>query len=142
MLDLRFVRENADAVKSGLLRRGTRIDLAEFLSLDAKRRAAQQEIETLRRRRNDVSEEIGRLKKAGQPAEDKVDEMRTVGDTIAALENSTREVEDAQRNILLTIPNLPHASVPEGKDENDNVEIRRWSLQGGEPSKFSFEPKP
>ena len=142
MLDLRFVRENADAVKSGLLRRGTRIDLAEFLSLDAKRRAAQQEIETLRRRRNDVSEEIGRLKKAGQPAEDKVVEMRTVGDTIAALENSTREVEDAQRNILLTIPNLPHASVPEGKDENDNVEIRRWSLQGGEPSKFSFEPKP
>ena len=61
---------------------------------------------------------------------------------IAALENSTREVEEAQRNILLTIPNLPHASVPDGKDENDNVEIRRWSPQGGEPPKFSFEPKP
>ncbi len=142
MLDLRFVRENADAVKAGLARRGVHLDLTEFLALDAKRRAAQQEIEILRRRRNDVSEEIGRLKKAGKPAEDKVAEMRAVGDTITALENSTREVEDAQRNILLTIPNLPHVSVPDGKDENDNVEIRRWSPQGGEPPKFSFEPKP
>jgi seryl-tRNA synthetase len=142
MLDLRFVRENADVVKASLARRGTHLDLTEFLSLDLKRRASQQEIETLRRRRNDVSEEIGRLKKAGQPAEDKVAEMRSVGDTIAALENSTREVEDAQRNILLTIPNLPHASVPDGKDENDNVEIRRWSPQGGEPPAFSFDPKP
>jgi seryl-tRNA synthetase len=142
MLDLRFVRENADAVKATLSRRGMSLDLTEFLALDAKRRAAQQEIETLRRRRNEVSEEIGRLKKSGQPAEGKVAEMRAVGDTIAALENSTREVEEAQRNILLTIPNLPHASVPDGKDESDNVEIRRWSPQGEEPPKFSFEPKP
>ncbi len=142
MLDLRFVRENAEAVKAGLARRGTRLDLTEFLALDAKRRDAQQEIETLRRKRNEVSEEIGRLKKAGQQAEEKVAEMRAVGDTIAALENGTREVEEAQRNILLTIPNLPHSSVPDGKDENDNKEIRRWSPQGGEPLKFSFEPKP
>lgn len=142
MLDLRFVRENGEQVKAALSRRGMSFDLTEFLALDAKRRAAQQEIETLRRKRNDVSEEIGRLKKAGQHAEDKVVEMRTVGDTIAALENSTREVEEAQRNILLTIPNLPHASVPDGKDENDNVELRRWSPEGGEPPTFSFEPKP
>ena len=142
MLDLRFVRENSDVVKATLSRRGMSLDLTEFLALDAKRRAAQQEIETLRRRRNEVSEEIGRLKKSGQSAEDKVAEMRAVGDTIATLENSTREVDEAQRNILLTIPNLPHASVPDGKDENDNVEIRRWSPQGEEPPKFSFEPKP
>jgi seryl-tRNA synthetase len=142
MLDLRFVRENADAVNAGLARRGTSFDLTEFLTLDTKRRAAQQEIETLRSRRNAASEEIGRLKKAGQPAEEKVAEMRAVGDTIAALENGTREVEEAQQNILLTIPNLPHSSVPDGKDENDNKEIRRWSPQGGEPPKLSFEPKP
>ena len=142
MLDLRFVRENAEAVKAGLSRRGVSLDLAEFLALDAKRRVVQQEIETLRRKRNEVSEEIGRLKKSGQPAEDKVAEMRAVGDTITALENSIREAEESQRNILLTIPNLPHASVPDGKDENDNVEMRRWSPQGGEPPKFSFEPKP
>ncbi len=142
MLDLRLVREKTDLVKAALSRRGITIDLTEFLALDAKRRAAQQEIETLRRRRNEVSEEIGRLKKAGQPAEDKVAEMRAEGDQIAALENSTREFEEAQRNILLTIPNLPHESVPDGKDENDNQEIRRWSTQEGEPPTFSFEPKP
>jgi len=142
MLDLRFVRENTDTVRAALSRRGITIDLTEFLALDAKRRAAQQEIETLRRRRNEVSEEIGRLKKAGQPAEDKVAEMRAEGDQIAALENSTRDIEEAQQNILLTIPNLPHSSVPDGKDENDNREIRRWSPQGGEPPKFSFAPKP
>jgi seryl-tRNA synthetase len=129
MLDLRFVRERTDTVKAALSRRGITVDLTEFLALDARRRAAQQEIETLRRRRNEV-------------AEDKVAEMRAEGDQIAALENSTREVEEAQRNILLTIPNLPHESVPDGKDENDNQEIRRWSLQGGESPTFTFEPKP
>ncbi len=142
MLDLRFVRENPAAVQAGLARRGISLDLTEFLAFDAKRRTVQQEIEALRRKRNDVSEEIGRLKKAGQPAEDKVAEMRSVGDTITALENSIRELEDAQRSILLTLPNLPHSSVPDGKDENDNKELRRWSPQGGEPPKFSFEPKP
>jgi seryl-tRNA synthetase len=142
MLDLRFVRENANTVRASLSRRGINLDLTEFLALDARRRATQQELETLRRRRNEVSEDIGRLKKAGQPAEDKVAEMRAVGDSIAALENSTREVEEAQKNILLTIPNIPHVSVPDGKDENDNVEIRRWSPHGEEPPKFSFDPKP
>jgi seryl-tRNA synthetase len=142
MLDLRFVREHGEQVRAGLARRGVTLDLTEFLSLDAKRRTAQQEIETLRRTRNEVSEEIGRLKKAGQPAEEKVAEMRSVGDTITALENSTREAEEAQRNILLTLPNIPHATVPDGKNENDNQELRRWSPQGGEPPGFSFEPKP
>ncbi len=142
MLDLRLVRENGEQVRTALARRGIALDLTEFLSLDAKRRAAQQEIETLRRRRNEVSEEIGRLKKAGQPAEDKVAEMRAVGDNIAALESGTRELEESQRNLLLMIPNLPHATVPDGKDENDNVELRRWSPQGGDPPSFSFTPKP
>jgi len=142
MLDLRLVRENPEQVKAGLARRGITLDLTEFLSLDVRRRQAQQEIETLRRSRNEASEEIGRLKKAGQPAEDKVAEMRAVGDKIADLENSTREVEDAQRSLLLTIPNLPHSSVPDGKDEQENRELRRWSPQGGELPKFSFEPKP
>jgi seryl-tRNA synthetase len=142
MLDLRLVREDGERVSAALARRGVTIDLTEFLALDAKRRAAQQEIESLRRKRNEASEEIGRLKKTGQTADDKVAEMRAVGDSIAALEGSTREWEEGQRNILLMIPNLPHATVPDGKDENENVEVRRWSPQGGEPPKFSFEPKP
>jgi seryl-tRNA synthetase len=142
MLDFKLVRENTEQVRAAIRRRGSDLDLTEFLALDVKRRTAQQELETLRRKRNEVSEEIGRLKKAGKPAEDKVAEMRAEGDAITALENSGREAEEAQRNILLMIPNLPHVSVPDGKNENDNVEIRRWSPQGGEPPKFSFEPKP
>ena len=142
MLDFKLVRENTEQVRAAIRRRGSELDLTEFLALDVKRRAAQQELETLRRKRNEVSEEIGLLKKAGKPAEDKVAEMRAEGDAITALENSGREAEEAQRNILLLIPNLPHVSVPDGKNEDDNVEIRRWSPQGGEPPKFSFEPKP
>jgi seryl-tRNA synthetase len=142
MLDLKLVREHTEQVRAAIRRRGAELDLREFLALDEKRRSTQQELEALRRKRNEVSEEIGRLKKAGKPAEDKVAEMRAEGDAITALENAGREVEEAQRNILLMIPNLPHASVPDGKDEADNVEIRRWSPQGGEPPKFSFEPKP
>jgi seryl-tRNA synthetase len=142
MLDLKLVREHTEQVRAAIRRRGAELDLREFLALDEKRRSTQQELEALRRKRNEVSEEIGRLKKAGKPAEDKVAEMRAEGDAITALENAGREVEEAQRNILLMIPNLPHASAPDGKDEADNVEIRRWSPQGGEPPKFSFEPKP
>jgi len=142
MLDLRFVRDNKDQVEAALARRGKTIDLTDFLALDSKRREVQQEIEILRRRRNDVSEEIGRLKKAGQQAEEMVSEMRAVGDRISVLENSIRDLEEAQKNILLTIPNIPHVSVPIGMNENDNVEIRRWSPQGGEPPNFLFEPKP
>jgi seryl-tRNA synthetase len=142
MLDLKLVREHTEQVRAAIRRRGTELDLREFLALDEKRRSTQQELEALRRKRNEVSEEIGRLKKAGKPAEDKVAEMRAEGDAVTALENAGREAEEAQRNILLMIPNLPHASVPDGKDEADNVEIRRWSPQGGEPPKFSFEPKP
>ncbi len=142
MLDLRFVRDNKEQVEATLAKRGMTIDLTEFLALDVKRREIQQEIETLRRKRNEVSEEIGRLKKAGQQAENMVAEMRAVGDRVTELESSTRDIEDAQRGILLTIPNLPHVSVPVGKDENDNVEIRRWSPQGENPPQFLFEPKP
>jgi len=142
MLDLKFVREHGEEVKAALRRRGAELDLGEFLALDEKRRRTQQEVDELRQKRNQVSEEIGRLKKAGSQADDQVSEMRAVGDAIATLEAAIREAEEAQRNILLTIPNLPHASVPDGKDESGNVEVRRWSPDGTEPRTFSFEPKP
>jgi len=142
MLDLRFVREHAEEVMAGIRRRGTELDLNDFLALDEKRRTTQQEVDDLRRKRNEVSEQIGRLKKSGQQADDKVLEMRAVGDAIAAIETAGREAEEAQRNILLNIPNLPHASVPDGRDETGNVEVKRWSPEGTEPPKLSFEPKP
>jgi seryl-tRNA synthetase len=142
MLDLKFVRENPEQVRAAIRRRGADLDLTEFLAQDEKRRRAQQEVEALRRKRNEVSEEIGRLKKAGQQADDKVAEMRSVGDAIARLESMMREAEEAQQNILLTIPNPPHASVPDGGDETGNIEVKRWSPEGTEPPKLAFEPKP
>lgn len=142
MIDLKFVRENTEELLASMRRRGEDVELGEFLALDAKRREVQQEVEPLRRKRNEVSENIGRLKKAGQQAEELVAEMRSVGDAITALESTHRELEEAQREFLLTIPNLPHATVPDGKDESENKEIRRWSPLGEEPPTLSFEPKP
>lgn len=142
MLDLKFVREHSDKVASGLRRRGIEIDLSEFLALDEKRRKLQQELDGLRQKRNAVSEEIGRLKKDGRPADDKVAEMRAAGDSIAALETASRETEEAQRTYLLNIPNLPHPSVPDGRDESANVEVKRWSPEGTDPRKPAFAPKP
>ncbi len=142
MLDLKFVREHPDIVRDAVRSRGAELDLGGFLALDEKRRTAQQEADDLRRRRNEVSEEIGRLKKSGKPADDLVTEMRSVGDAIAGLEAAVREAEEAQRGILLTIPNLPHATVPAGRDEAENVEIKRWAPGGTEPPALPFEPKP
>ena len=142
MLDLKFVREHTEQVLASVQRRRIALDLSEFLALDAQRRSTQQELEVLRRKRNEVSETIGRRKKAGSPADEMVAEMRSVGDTIASLEGTKRDVEKTQQDFLLTIPNLPHDSVPDGNDENDNVEVKRWSPEGSEPPKLSCEPKP
>lgn len=142
MLDLKLVRDNPEKVIQGIKRRGIDLDLAGFLDLDRQRRAALKEAEDLRRRRNEVSEEIGRLKKSGLPAEDKVAQMRETGDRIAELESDIRRIEDAQQDILLSIPNIPHSSVPDGRNEAENLEIRRWSPMGLNPPEFSFEPRP
>lgn len=142
MLDLKLVRDKPEKVIQGIKRRGIDLDLAGFLDLDRQRRAALKEAEDLRRRRNEVSEEIGRLKKSGLPAEDKVAQMRETGDRIAELESDIRRIEDAQQDILLSIPNIPHSSVPDGRNEAENLEIRRWSPMGLNPPEFSFEPRP
>lgn len=142
MLDLKLVRENPDRVVSAMKRRGIDLDLSHFLMLDQKRREALKEVEGLRQKRNEASDEIGRLKKQGLPADEKVALMRQVGDRIAAIEADVRRLEEAQQEVLLRIPNIPHTSVPDGKDEHDNIEIRRWSPEGGELPRFSFEPRP
>jgi seryl-tRNA synthetase len=142
MLDARFVRENIDAVKEALKKRGYEFPLSHFLAIDEKRMALLREAEELRNKRNVVSEEIGRLKREkaeAQPASlasAQMEEMKGVSERIKALEEKLREVEDETRNLLLTIPNIPDGSVPVGKDETENVEIRKW----GTPGEFSFEP--
>ncbi|AEF92925.1 Seryl-tRNA synthetase [Desulfotomaculum nigrificans CO-1-SRB] len=138
MLDIKFVRSNPELVKEGLAKRGANISLDEFLELDAKRREKLVVVEQLKNTRNVVSQEIGRLKKAGQDAEEKQLEMRQVSQQIKDIDDEIRTIEERLGEILLAIPNLPHESVPVGKDENDNLEVRRW----GRPREFDFTPKP
>ncbi|GAB6178989.1 serine--tRNA ligase [Desulfotomaculum defluvii] len=138
MLDIKFVRSNPELVLEGLNKRGSDISLDNFLKLDALRREKLVVAEQLKNTRNIVSQEIGKLKKSGQQAEDKTIEMRKVSQQIKDMDDEIKNIEAKLQEILLSIPNIPHESVPVGKDENDNIEIRRW----GKPREFEFEPKP
>ncbi len=136
MLDARFVRENVQVVKDALQERGYEIALDEFLSLEEKRREVIREVEELRNRRNVVSDQIGSLKKSGGDATDLISEMKKVSERIKALDEELKGVDIKVRDFLLNLPNIPHESVPVGRDESDNREIRQW----GEPGEFDFEP--
>lgn len=138
MLDIKFVRENPEKVAQALASRGVAVSLDEFLALDRQRRELLVEVEGLKNKRNTVSQEVSRRKKNGEPADDLIAEMRLVGDRISALDSRVREVEANLTNILLNIPNIPHETVPVGKDETDNQEVRRW----GQPRQFAWEPRP
>lgn len=137
MLDLKFVRENQDVVATALQNRGNNLSLAPFADLDARRREILSQSESLKAKRNEASQEVAKRKKSGEDAEAIVLEMRAVGDEIARLDEMLREVEGKLSELLLDIPNIPHSSVPIGKDEEDNQEVRR---QGDIPQ-FEFEPK-
>jgi len=137
VLDLKFVRENLDALRERLATRGMEVDLAPFRALEEQRRALLLEIEELRARRNAVSKEIAAKKKRGEPAAEQVAAMREVGDRIQGLEGSQRANDEALAGLMHNVPNLPHASVPVGASEEENLEVRRW----GEPPAFDFEPK-
>ena len=136
MLDLKFVRDNLPIVEQSLKNRNASVDLSDFIGMDRRRRELLTEVETLKSKRNTVSQEVSRLKKAGQDAQTLIVEMRGVGDRIAAMEAEVKEIETKLTSILMYIPNIPHESVPVGADEDANPEIRRW----GEPRKFDKAP--
>jgi seryl-tRNA synthetase len=136
MLDPRYVRDNVAAVKESLKKRGYDFPLQEFLSIDEKRMRVMRETEELRNTRNVVSEEIGRLKRQKADATAQLEEMKTVSDRIKSLDDALRALEEETKSLLLTIPNVPDASVPVGRDETENLEIRTW----GSPRVFDFEP--
>ena len=137
MLDLKFVRENLDKVAEAMKNRHTEVDLDAFRKLDQERRDLLQEVEADKSMRNSVSAEITKMKKNGEDASEKILSMRTLGDKIAETDKKLKEVEQGLRDIMLTIPNMPDASVPVGKDDTENPEVRKW----GEPTHFDFEPK-
>jgi seryl-tRNA synthetase len=139
MLDMKLLRNRFDEVKARLQHRGEDISgLDSFQQLDEKRRELLRQTEQLKNQRNTVSREIAQKKKAGEDATAEIENMRRVGDEIKRLDEELRRVEAELEDILLTIPNLPHESVPVGNSEEDNVPVRQW----GEVPQFDFEPKP
>lgn len=139
MLDLAYVRENLSAVEEMLRRRGQDPQqLARFRDLDAQRRQVITQSETLKAQRNRASEEIARLKKAGQDAAAQMQETKKLREQGDSLEKQATELDQELRALLAGIPNVPHESVPAGHSEHDNQEVRKW----GVPPEFKFAPKP
>ena len=138
MLEIKYLRQNLSAVQEAFKARGHQADLDAFQKWDGERRAILQEIELLRHERNVVSDRIAEMKKAGEDAEAMVVEMRAVSSKIKELDKKLSENQETMNAFLLALPNIPHASVPVGKDETDNPEVRTV----GEVPKFEFEPQP
>jgi seryl-tRNA synthetase len=136
MLDPNLFRNDLDSVLRGLASRGFEFDQETYQKLDSERRRIIQEAEVLKAERNRVSEDVAKLKRAKENADHLITQQREVGDRLKVLEASEKQAETAFRDFLATIPNLPHESVPLGKDEHGNVEIKRW----GKPTVIA-EPK-
>lgn len=138
MLDIKFIRENYDRVREGTEAKGLTVNLGSLLALDEQRRALLQEGESLKARRNQVSGDVGRLKRDGKDAASAIAEMDQVKDRIQSIDRELREVESRLAELLLAVPNIPHPSVPVGRTPQDNKEIARW----GDPPAVDFPMKP
>ncbi|RKX64984.1 MAG: serine--tRNA ligase [Thermodesulfobacteriota bacterium] len=138
MLDLRFVRKNIKLITESLQKRGSDLDINEFLQLDQKRREILGKVETLRADRNQISSEISKRKQTNEDVTLLLDEARVLSAQIGNLEKQLEQVEKGIYDFLVNLPNIPHFSVPIGKDETENVIVKFW----GEKPVFSFSPKP
>ena len=138
MLELGFVREHLDVIEKMARDRGVTLDLTPFRELDAERRKIITSTERMKADRNKASEEIAALKKSGGDAAPILARMKQVSDEIKRDDDRIAELDERMRNFLLTIPNIPHASVPVGHSSADNIEVRR----SGQPPKFDFAPRP
>lgn len=140
MLDLNFVRDNLPLIEEKLRQHGMdpAVVLKDFREIDAQRRRAITETETRKAQRNKASENIAKLKKAGQDAAAAMAETKELREQIQTLEKTASDLDARLRGILAGIPNIPHASVPVGHSAEDNVEVRRW----GTAPRFDFTPKP
>lgn len=139
MLDIRFVRENFEQVKTKLGKRGEDISvLDDFEALDQKRRELIVQTEKLKAERNEASQQIAVMKRNKENADEAIAKTREVGDQIKTIDDELREVEEKLDFIMMRVPNIPHDSVPFGDSEDDNEEIRTW----GEHPAFSFDVKP
>lgn len=138
MHDLSFFRENLPLFEQMARNRGIPLELDGFRALDKERRALITAVEQLKARRNQASEEIARRKRAGEHAAALLAKMKNVSEEIKRTDERVAELDLQLREFMLTVPNLPHSSVPVGHGAADNIEVRRW----GAPPKFDFPPKP
>ena len=137
MLDMKFVRENPELVMDAMRKRNANVNLDEFLELEKKRRELTLQVEALKSQRNAASQEIGKMKKAGDNADAQMAEVRALGDKIAEDDKELKDIEARLKEILMTIPNMPAADTPVGSSDADNPVVRTWR----EPAKFAFEPQ-
>lgn len=137
MLDIKFVRSHPEDVKAALLKRRSKLDLEPFLAIDQKRRDLLQETEELKARRNQASGDISRMKKNGENADALVAEMGTISARIKTLDEELKDIETRTTDWIMSIPNVPNAAVPEGVNEEDNVQVKIW----GDKPQMNFTPK-
>lgn len=139
MLDMKFLRDHYDEIKGKLNKRGEDLsDFKKFPVLDEKRRELISQTEVLKAKRNEVSAKVAAKKREKEDAQDLIASMREVSASIKALDGELSQIESDLHQVMLSIPNIPHGSVPVGEDEKDNKPIRFW----GDPKKFPFEPRP
>ena len=138
MLDIKRLREDFDNVKAAVERRGKGdFGIDNVIFLDEKRRSILAEVEQMKNLQKIESKKIPQMKKNGEDTTALMEEMKELSDKIKVLDDQVSEVEAKLKDALLNVPNTPHPTVPEGKDDQDNVELRKW----GEPTAFDFEPK-
>lgn len=144
MLDPVLLRKNLDIVVERLATRGVQFDAPAFTELESRRKAVQTETETLQAQRNSLAKQIGALKSKGEDASEVMAQSQAIPGQLKALEESLQQIQAELNGLLLGTPNLPHESVPVGKDSDDNVEVRRWvpnANANGDPAALGFEPK-
>ncbi len=134
MIDIKLIRENPELVKQGIANKNDKSSIDDILSIDRERREKVQLVEDLKAKRNTASQEIGKLKKAGESTDAIMAEMKSVSDEIKKIDDELKEINEKFQNMLQWVPNLPHSSTPVGKSAEDNVEVRTWT-----PEEFSFE---
>jgi len=138
MHDLKFLRQNRDKVEAGITLKGMSVDLARFYSIEERRLQLLHETEQLKARRNAASEEIAARKRRGESADGEIAAMREVGERIKSFDAELKKLEEESEALAAWIPNLPHASVPPGRDPAQNQVVRTW----GAPRAFDFAPRP
>lgn len=139
MLDIRVIRENPEKVKAAMKSRNKDMDaqVDRVLQIDAARRELMGKADALKAEQNAASKEIPRIKKEGGDISEIMSRMNEIKESVKKLDAELADLDAAQKSIMYEFPNIPHESVPIGKDDSENVEVRRW----GEPTKFDFEPK-